>query len=333
MGLTSLDLRSAAGMLAAQQFPNVGPKTALQAALTDETTELERRKVTPAELMRAFKDAQEQLKSWEDSGLHVLALFDERYPERLRYLHEPPPLLWVRGDVDVLSRDELAAVIGTREPSRFGITAAETFTDLLAADGWGIVSGLAKGCDTIAHTRALEDGAPTIAVLGGGLGGSIYPAQNKELAQRIVDSGGALVSEQPLKARPTGPNLVRRDRIQSGLSAGVIVAQTGVKGGSMHTVRYAVEQGRPVICPDPGASNGQSDGLRLLIEKPGRELCHVIPAWSKQRRLCLRLGDQPVAQPVARGDLERTLDMLRLSLSLWAEEHAGDGAIRPPADL
>jgi predicted Rossmann fold nucleotide-binding protein DprA/Smf involved in DNA uptake len=105
-----------------------------------------------------------------------------------------------------------------------------------------------------------------------------------------------------------------------------------VKGGSMHTVRYAVEQGRPVLCPDPGASNGQSDGLRVLVEKPGRELCEFIPAWSKHKRLCLRLGDQPVAQSIARNDLPRALEALRLSLNVWADQHT-DEAVRPHADL
>ena len=103
------------------------------------------------------------------ADVHELTLSDERYPDRLRNLSDPPPLLYVRGDVELLARERLVAVIGTREPTVFGISAAQELTGVLADGGWGIVSGLARGIDTIAHRTALEHGTPTIAVMGGGL--------------------------------------------------------------------------------------------------------------------------------------------------------------------
>jgi DNA processing protein len=331
VALNSLDLRSAAGLIALQSFRGVGPVTTLRVALTEDFAPLERVAVKPDDLETAYRKAMSQVAQWEQEGLDLLAIFDERYPDRLRQIHEPPPLLWVRGEASVLSREKLVAVIGTREPSTFGVTAAECLTDALAQDGWGIVSGLAKGVDTRAHRQALKSNAPTIAVMGGGLA-SIYPATNKALAAQIVREGGALVSEQPLKAPPSPQNLIRRDRVQSGLSVGVLVAQTGVVGGSMHTVRYAVEQGKPVLCPDPSASNGKSDGLRALLQTSGRDLCSTLPAWKDAKRLCARLGDEPVAFAIKRGE-ERDVLIRALELAMTQEPDAADSALRPePTD-
>jgi predicted Rossmann fold nucleotide-binding protein DprA/Smf involved in DNA uptake len=172
---------------------------------------------------------------------------------------------------------------------------------------------MAKGIDTIAHRTAVEHQAPTIAVMGGGLD-RIYPAENKALAARIADGGGALVSEQPLGEQPRPQHLIARDRIQSGLSVAVLVAQCGVRSGTMHTARFAAAQGRPLFCPVPHSENGASEGLRVLLETPARELCSVLPAWRTAKTLCARLGDKPLARPVSRdgvGDFVRDVDLAR----------------------
>jgi DNA processing protein len=236
------------------------------------------------------------------TDVHELTLSDERYPDRLRNLPDPPPLLYVRGDVELLARERLVAVVGTREPTVFGTSAAEELTGVLADGGWGIVSGLAKGIDTIAHRTALEHGAPTIAVMGGGLD-CIYPAENKGLAARIVEEGGALISEQPFGEQARPRHLIARDRLQSGLSIAVVVAQSGLRSGTMHTARFTASQGRPVFCPVPHRENSASEGLRVLLEKPARELCSILPAWRGAKALCERLGDQPLARPVTREGL------------------------------
>ena len=237
------------------------------------------------------------------TDVHELTLSDERYPDRLRNLPDPPPLLYVRGDVELLARERLVAVIGTREPTVFGISAAQELTGALADGGWGIVSGLAKGIDTIAHRTALEHGAPTIAVMGGGLD-RVYPAENKGLAAQIVEEGGALISEQPFGEQARPQHLIARDRLQSGLSVAVVVAQSGVRSGTMHTVRFAAAQGRPVFCPVPHRENSASEGLRVLLERPASDLCSILPAWRGAKALCERLGDQPLARPVTRKGLE-----------------------------
>lgn len=298
--LAANDFRSPAGFLALQSLPRVGPATALRATL--HATQMERLlERHGSRLDEAFGRAQARVADYATADVELLTFFDKRYPDRLRDLSDPPPLLYVRGDVDLLAREQLVAVVGTREPTVFGISAAESLTGVLADSGWGIVSGLAKGIDTIAHRTALEWGAPTIAVMGGGLD-RIYPAENRGLAARIIDSGGALISEQPFGEQARPHHLVARDRLQSGLSVAIVVVQSGLRSGTMHTARFAAAQGRPLFCPVPH-KDGASEGLQALLERPARELCSILPAWRDAKALCVRLGDRPLAHAVNRDDL------------------------------
>jgi DNA protecting protein DprA len=243
-----------------------------------------------------------------------LGFFDPRYPQRLRSLHNPPTVLYLRGSLDAASAERAVAVVGTREPSAFGCSATEAITKALADDGWVVTSGLAKGIDTIAHGAALKYHTPTVAVLAGGLD-KIYPAENRELADAIVEQGGALVSEQRWGVRPQRSSFVQRNRIQTGLCAAVVVAQTGVSGGTIHTARHAAAQGRAVFCPTPHSDHEKNAGLRVLLDLPARDLCGVLPAWQEDRSLCERLGAEPLARPVSKDDLGGFLDALELALT------------------
>jgi DNA processing protein len=303
--------RTPAGLLALQSLPRVGPVTALAATLHGASMKrlLDRH---ADQLDAALADAQRRLAQYRDAGVTLLTFFDPRYPDRLRDLADPPPILYVRGEVELLARERLVAVVGTREPTRFGTSAATDLTTALADDGWGVVSGLAKGIDTISHLTALEHDAPTVAVMGGGLD-RIYPAENKGLASRIVDAGGTLISEQPFGVQPRPQNLVARDRLQSGLSVAVLVAQSGVKSGTMHTARFAAGQGRPLFCPVPHRASRASEGLRVLLERPARELCTILPAWRNARSLCARLGSRPLAHPVRKDHLAEFVNDVALA--------------------
>jgi DNA processing protein len=327
--LASADFRSPAGFLALQSLPRVGPATALRATL--HATQMERllERHGP-QLDEAFEQAQTRLEAYTIADVELLTFFDKRYPNRLRELSDPPPLIYVRGNLDLLTRDQLVAVVGTREPTVFGISAAERLTGVLADSGWGIVSGLAKGIDTIAHRTAVERGAPTIAVMGGGLD-RIYPAENKGLATRIVDAGGTLISEQPFSEQPRPHHLIARDRLQSGLSVAVVVAQSGVSSGTLHTARFAAAQGRPLFCPVPHNENGASEGLRVLLERPARELCSILPAWRDSRALCARLGDQPLGHPVSRDDLADFIGAVELARQ-WPELGRDEQTLLTPLD-
>ena len=311
MSAVAAQLRSAQGLLAMQRLPRVGPQTALRAAMAVDhdrlsTGLLER-------WQRELEAASKDLERYAAAGVHVIGFFDERYPARLRTIHQPPPLLFVQGSLEALDEPRSVAVIGTREPTSFGVTAVEEITRALAAASWLVVSGLAKGIDTLAHGAALKHHTPTVAVMGGGLD-RIYPAENRELAVAIVDRGGALVSEQPFGARPHAGNLVARNRLQSGLSAALVVAQTGVRGGSMHTVRHAAAQGRPIFAPVPHSPHEKSQGLRLLLSLPASDLCARLPAWRDASALCARLGHHPLARPIIKGELDRFLDALEMIL-------------------
>jgi DNA processing protein len=260
-----------------------------------------------------LEGARQDLERYAAAGVHVVDFFDERYPARLRTIHRPPPLLFVHGNLEALGEPRSVAVIGTREPTSFGVSAVEEITRALAEASWLVVSGLAKGIDTLAHGAALKHHTRTVAVMGGGLD-RIYPAENRELAAAIVDRGGALVSEQPFGTRPLAGNLIARNRIQSGLSAALVVGQTGARGGSMHTVRHAASQGRPVFAPVPRSSHEKSEGLTLLLSLPASELCGRLPAWKDAAALCSRLGRHPLARPIVKGELDGFLDALEMIL-------------------
>jgi DNA processing protein len=307
----SQQLRSALGLLALQRLPRVGPQTALRIAIAVDCDRLD------AGLLGAWQSelevASQELERYAAAGVHLIAFFDERYPARLRTIHQPPPLLFVHGSVEALNESRCVAVIGTREPTSFGVSAAEEVTRALAEANWVVVSGLAKGIDTLAHGASLKHRTRTVAVMGGGLD-RVYPAENRELAAAIIDRGGALVAEQPFGARPHAGNLVARNRLQSGLSAALVVVQTGVRGGSMHTVRHAANQGRAIFAPVPHSAHEQSEGLRLLLTLPARDLCARVPAWKDASALCARLGDHPLAHPIVKGDLDSLLDALEMIL-------------------
>lgn len=305
--------RSSAGLLALHALPRVGPKTALRAALASSEFEvlMERHGAAwPAALARAH----DTLEDCDRRGIHVLSFFDESYPQRLRVIHDPPPLLFVRGSTDVLLDERMAAVVGTREPTSFGCAAAAQITAALAREGWGVVSGLAKGIDTVAHGVALKHDASTVAVMAGGLD-RVYPKENTKLAAAIVDSGGALIAEVSPGVAPRPSSFVARNRLQTGLSVAVVVAQTGVEGGTMHTVRHAATQGRTVFCAKPLSKHEQNAGLWVLLSSPARDLCNQLLAWSDSQRLCRRLGSQPLATAIGRDELDDLLDLCEFALT------------------
>ncbi len=312
------DLRSPAGLLALQSLPRIGPARALRATL--HATQMERLVDRHGRrLEEALEWAWARVEQYARTDIELLTFFDERYPERLRELADPPPLIYVRGDAQLLAREQSVAVVGTREPTTCGVSAAEELTGAAAEAGWGIVSGLAKGIDTIAHRTAIEREAPTIAVMGGGLD-RIYPAANKGLATRILETGGTLISEQPPDEHARPHHLVARDRLQSGLSVAVVVAQSGVRSGTMHTVRFAATQGRAVFCAIPCDGSSASEGLRALLERPARELCSILPAWRDASSLCARLGDRPVAHAASSENLAELLAVAELARQRSARE-------------
>ena len=192
------------------------------------------------DLNAAYRDARKTIEYSESKGIGLLGYYDEEFPQNLRNTIneegklDPPLLLWYRGDLSVLSTTGLA-VIGTREPTKVGAAGGEYLAGEFAKRGLNIISGLAIGCDTCGHKGALMVGGKTTAILANGLDhDSIYPEENQDLAEEIVNSGGLLLSEYRIGTTVNRYNLVARDRLQAGLASATLVIQTGVKGGTMH---------------------------------------------------------------------------------------------------
>ncbi len=194
---------------------------------------------------------------------HVLEPGDPRFPERLASLDPPPPLVFVTGDPDVLRLPQLA-VVGSRQPTAGGRDTARAFSAHLARAGLGITSGLALGVDSAAHEAAVEHGGITVAVTATGAD-RVYPAGNRDLARRIVDSGGALVTEFAIGIGARREHFPRRNRIISGLSLGVLVVEAGLRSGSLITARHALEQGREVFAIPGSIHNPLAKGCHALI--------------------------------------------------------------------
>ena len=181
----------------------------------------------------------------ERMGVRAVTRVSEGYPQALNEIHDPPPTLYVRGEAP-LDAERMFAIVGSRRATRDGKRAAREFAAALARENVCVVSGLARGVDTCAHEGALEGGGATIAVLGSGAD-VIYPPENEELAARILDGGGAIVSEYPPGTRPSQGTFPARNRIISGLCGGVLMVEGSNTSGAMITVNFAAEQGRDVF--------------------------------------------------------------------------------------
>ena len=199
----------------------------------------------------------------EANWAHLVTFGDAAYPDLLRWLPDPPPVLYVRGEL--LPDDKLAmAVVGSRRPSHYGQLMAKRFGAELAEHGFTVVSGLARGIDGLAHQGALQAGGRTIAVLGCGVN-RIYPAEHRRLYD-AVRGQGAVVSEFAFDTKPDRWNFPRRNRIISGLSLGVLVVEASDRSGSLHTAHHAVEQGREVFAVPGRIDVESSRGAHRLIQ-------------------------------------------------------------------
>jgi len=195
---------------------------------------------------------------------HIVTLHDDRYPALLKQIANPPSILFIEGDANLLSQWQLA-VVGSRNPSASGRDTAYEFSRYLAQGDVVITSGLATGIDAAAHQGALSSAGKTLAVIGTGLD-VVYPAKHKKLAQDIV-AEGAIVSEFPLGTTPRAENFPRRNRLISGLSLGTLVVEAALQSGSLITARMASEQGREVFAIPGSIHNPLARGCHKLIRE------------------------------------------------------------------
>ena len=204
--------------------------------------------------------------------LSVVAVTDPGYPQSLRWIPDPPLVLYVRGTLQ--PEDGLAiAVVGSRQPSHYGKLMTERLSAALVQHGFTVVSGLARGIDSLAHQTALSAGGRTLAVLGSGINVP-YPPENRQMATHI-SAQGAVITEFPLDTKPDRWNFPRRNRIISGLSLGTLVIEASIRSGTLHTARHALEQGREVFAVPGRIDSPNSQGTNGLI-KNGAKLVESI---------------------------------------------------------
>ena len=188
------------------------------------------------------------------------------YPERLKNIYNPPKQIYCLGNLNLLNYKETIAIIGSRNYSSYGKKAANDFSFNLAKNNFCVVSGLARGIDSFAHIAALNSKGKTIAVLGSGLD-NIYPKENINLAKRIVENDGLIISEYELGSKPLKQHFPARNRIISGLSDGVLVIEATKNSGTNITVDFALEQGKDVFVVPGNIYSVTSDGTNFLIKE------------------------------------------------------------------
>jgi len=217
--------------------------------------------------------AEEEIKMAEAQNIKILCLEDEEYPKLLKQIHDPPPIIYLKGNLSENIKHSIA-IVGTRVATHYGLETAKRFAGELSSLGVTVVSGLALGIDSAAHEGSLEAGGNTIAVLGSGVD-KIYPPSNSGLAAKILDAGGALISEFPIGFPPDSWTFPQRNRIISGLSLGVIVVEGNYDSGAMITAKVALEQGREVFAVPQNIGSEQGRGPHWLI-KQGAKLVESI---------------------------------------------------------
>src|SRR3954469_9567352 len=247
-------------------------------------TELEAAEI-PAEaaqsiaLGKSLAAAEEELIRAISAGAEIISLDDDGYPQTLRNIYDPPVVIYVRGDAAILQAPGLA-VVGTRHPTPYGIGMSQRLSADLAGRGLVIISGMARGVDTHSHKGALEAKGKTIAVWGTGVDVA-YPRENKKLAEQIVASGGAIVSEFAIGTFAAPQNFPIRNRIISGMSIGVLVVEAGEYSGTRITARCALEQSRDVFAVPGNVTNKNSWGPNTLIKQGAKLVATWEDVWEE----------------------------------------------------
>jgi DNA processing protein len=331
--------------LALALAPGLGPKRILDAmrevdapgrVFSMRLTELEGLRFPAAAAQFIFDGkaraaAEAELAQVAAQGATVVSFGCAAYPERLKEIYDPPPVLWVRGDAALLSRPSIA-VVGTRHPTPYGSGIAEMISRDLAARRLLIVSGMARGIDTCAHKGALAARMPTVAVWGTGID-VVYPKENKKLAEEILTTGGAIVSEVPMGTFPAPQNFPRRNRILSGLSVAVLVVEASENSGTRVTARCAAEQNRDLFAVPGNVTNKGSWTPNTLIKQGAKlvatwedvwedlpsqvrlELESMAPAESRSATTASLLPD-----PALRPQEAMVLEVLKKDASLQIDE-------------
>jgi len=333
------------GWLALALSPGLGPKRIVDAvAQLDAASQVFTLPLTGLEALRfpaeaaqfifdgkARAAAEQEWAAVAAQGATIVTYGCGDYPERLKEIYDPPPVLWVRGDARLLARPAIA-VVGTRHPSPYGTGVAEMLSRDLAARRLLVISGMARGIDSCAHRGALAARMPTVAVWGTGID-VVYPKENKKLAEDILAAGGAIVSELPTGTFPAPQNFPRRNRILSGLSVAVLVVEAGENSGTRVTARCASEQNRDLYAVPGNVTSKGSWTPNTLIKQDAKLTATWEDVWEdlpSQVRLeleaeapgesKLEMAASLLLEPVLRPKGAMVLEVLRSDASLQIDE-------------
>ena len=213
----------------------------------------------------SIKNIEKTISKLNKYGIYCVFYQDEDYPKLLKEIQNPPLVLYYKGDKSLFNKEAIA-IVGTRRPTSYGREVTRLFSSKLSSSGLVTVSGLAYGLDMEVALSTLEAKGKTIAVLGGGLD-KIYPEQNTDLARKIIDNGGLIVSLYPPEKRPTKYSFVERNAIISGLSLGTIIIEAGESSGTLNTANHTIEQGRELFVVPANITSISSVGSNKLIEE------------------------------------------------------------------
>jgi DNA processing protein len=262
---------------------------------------------------QAARAVERELRLAEHHRCRILTQVEESYPSLLKTIEDPPPVLYVKGEIGEAAAPGIA-IVGSRRPSTYGKVVAEQLARALVASGVTVVSGLARGIDSVAHAGALANDGRTIAVLGCGLA-YMYPPENRPLAERISRQG-AVVSEFPMTTKPDRLNFPLRNRTISGLSLGTVVVEAGERSGALITAQWALEQGREVFAVPGNVTAPTSRGTNRLIKLGAKlvegveDIFEELPSYALRDRRPQALQSAEVCQVNPSPDECRVLELL-----------------------
>jgi len=221
------------------------------------------------DIQKIQAEVEKEINKIDKMGGDLITILDEGYPFLLKKIYDPPIILYKIGQIKKDDENSLA-VVGTRKPSEYGKKQTEIICKDISERNITIVSGMARGIDSISHRTAIKNNGRTIAVLGSGLD-VIYPPENKKLFSEIVENG-VVISEYPLGTKPDAMNFPKRNRIISGLSLGAVIIETGITGGALQTAQYALDQNREVFALPGNINSKTSEGTNRLIQRSEAKL-------------------------------------------------------------
>ena len=265
-------------------------------------------------------DPAAELKKAADLGAHIITAQDDEYPPALREIHDPPMVLYVRGEITERDRHAVA-VVGSRKASHYATECAKKLSFQMAYAGLTVISGLARGIDTAAHQGALAAKGRTLAVIGAGLG-ELYPPENAQLADRIASSG-AVLSEFPIDTKPDRQTFPIRNRIVTGCSFGVLVVEAGANSGALISANMAAEQGRTLYAVPGRIDSPAALGSNRLLQQGAKLVITVDDILDDLPMIFKEQPELPAAAPVA----ELTPDQQKILDALGSDETALDSVI------